>query len=133
MQLILSITAGPHQGKKFVFDGHDTFLVGRAKDAHLQLSYDDPFFSRRHFVLEMNPPRCRLMDLESRNGTEVNGRRVGVAEVVDGDVIKAGHTVFEVAVVRDDPDHEVTRDLYETVSTSSSKVMPISVYPALPG
>jgi eukaryotic-like serine/threonine-protein kinase len=133
MQLILSITAGPHQGKKFVFDGHDTFLVGRVNDAHLQLSYDDPFFSRRHFVLEMNPPRCRLMDLESRNGTEVNGQRVGVAEIVDGDVIKAGHTVFEVAVVRTDSDHEVTRDLYETVSSSSSKVMPISVDPTLPG
>ena len=81
MKIILSVTDGPHKGKEFTFDGHDTFLVGRVKDAHLQLSYDDPYFSRRHFVLEVNPPRCRLMDFKSRNGTHVNGERVSIAEI----------------------------------------------------
>src|SRR5262245_56240621 len=104
MKVILSVTAGPHQGKEFTFDGHDTFLVGRVSDAHLRLSYDDPYFSRRHFVLEVNPPRCRLMDLKSRNGTRVNGEEVAVAEIKHGDVIKAGHTVFEVSVEGDDPE-----------------------------
>src|SRR5262245_57403395 len=79
MQVTLTVTAGPHAGKHFTFDGHDSFLVGRSKDAHFQLSYDDPYFSRRHFLIEVNPPRCRLLDLGSRNGTHVNGLRVQTA------------------------------------------------------
>ena len=55
----------------------------RVKEADLQLPYDDPYFSRRHFVVEVNPPRCRLMDLKSRNGTYVNGEEVSAAECED--------------------------------------------------
>lgn len=99
MELKLTVTAGPHQGREFTFDGHDTFLVGRVDDAHLQLSFDDPYFSRRQFVVEINPPRCRVLDLKSRNGTSVNGARIETADIVDGDEISAGHTTFKVSVV----------------------------------
>ena len=68
MNVTLTVTAGPHAGRTFVFDRHDTFLVGRAKAAHLRLSADDPYFSRRHFLLEVNPPRVRVYDLNSHNG-----------------------------------------------------------------
>jgi eukaryotic-like serine/threonine-protein kinase len=95
----LTIISGPHRGREFVFDGHDTFLVGRTKDCHFQLSFDDPYFSRRHFLVEVNPPRCRLTDLKSRNGTLLNGTHVQTAEVADGDEIGAGHTVFKVCVI----------------------------------
>ena len=111
MKLKLTIISGPHQGRDFVFDGHDTFLVGRTKDAHFQLSYDDPYFSRRHFLVEVNPPRCRLIDLNSRNGILLNGARVQTAEVADGDEIAAGHTVFKVPVIPAEPDEIETLDL----------------------
>ena len=111
VKLQLTIIAGPHQGREFVFDGHDTFLVGRAKDAHFQLSFDDPYFSRRHFLVEVNPPRCRLIDLNSRNGTLLNGVRIQTAEVVDGDEIGAGHTVFEVRVIAPESAEQGTLDL----------------------
>jgi hypothetical protein len=42
VKLKLTIISGPHKDREFLFDGHDTFLVGRTKDAHFQLSYDDP-------------------------------------------------------------------------------------------
>ena len=122
IKLHLKVTAGPHEGKEFSFDGHDTFLVGRVNDAHLQLSYDDPYFSRRHFVLEVNPPRCRLMDLQSRNGTEVNGQKVNASEIKDGDIIKAGHTHFKVSIVGRPPEHQVTHDEYATKVPTESWV-----------
>jgi eukaryotic-like serine/threonine-protein kinase len=103
----LVVTAGPHAGREFVFDRHDTFLVGRVSDAHLQFSYDDPYFSRRHFLVEFNPPRCRVLDLNSRNGVFVNGRRVHEAELHDGDELRAGHTVFRVHAPID-PQHQAT-------------------------
>ena len=120
MKLLLSIISGPHQGREFVFDGRDTFLVGRTKDAHFQLSYDDPYFSRRHFLVEVNPPRCRVIDLNSRNGILLNGAHVQTAEVEDGDEIAAGHTVFKVRVVASEPDEEETLD---------RPVDPVAVHP----
>jgi eukaryotic-like serine/threonine-protein kinase len=98
MKVKLRVTEGPHTGKSFTFDRHDTFLVGRTKDCHFQLSYDDPYFSRRHFLVEVNPPRCRVFDLKSRNGIRVNGEKAEVIDVRDGDQIRAGHTVFAVTV-----------------------------------
>ena len=98
MPVTLAITEGPHKGQTFTFDRHDTFLVGRSKDCHFQLSYDDPYFSRRHFLIEINPPRCRVTDLKSRNGIRVNGQPVEVADLRDGDEVRAGHTVFKVHV-----------------------------------
>jgi serine/threonine-protein kinase len=101
VKIKLVVIDGPHKGVDFTFDGRDSFLVGRTKDSHFRLSYDDPYFSRRHFVIDLNPPRCRLLDLKSRNGVYVNGQRVEVADLVEGDRVKAGHTVFLVEV-RDD-------------------------------
>jgi len=111
MHVRLEITAGPHAGKEFSFDRHDTFLVGRTTDAHLQLSYDDPYFSRRHFFVEVNPPRCRVVDLNSRNGIYLNGKRIDTAELKNGDEIRAGHTVFRVVVPPVDPNQQQTIDL----------------------
>src|SRR5258707_1212008 len=76
MRVTLTVIGGPHTGQAFSFSGHDTFLVGRSKRAHFRLPAKDRYFSRVHFLVEVNPPQCRLMDMGSRNGTYVNGRRV---------------------------------------------------------
>jgi len=34
---MLVVTAGPHAGQTFVFEQHDTFLVGRGEDVHFRL------------------------------------------------------------------------------------------------
>lgn len=97
VRVTLTATAGIHLGHSYSFEGHDTFLVGRGDQAHFRLPSGDRFFSRTHFMVEVNPPRCSLMDLGSRNGTHVNGQRVqSVQELKDGDTIKAGHTIFQV-------------------------------------
>src|SRR5262249_61991018 len=91
-------TAGPLAGRAFTFEGHDVFLVGGSPNAHCRFPEDDPFFSRVHFLVEINPPRCRLTDMGSRNGTFVNGRKVEVVDLADGDEIRAGHTRITVRV-----------------------------------
>lgn len=101
MQVTLNVLAGPHQGKEFQFDGHDMFLVGRSKQAHFRLADRDQYFSRIHFLVETNPPRCRLVDMGSRNGTFVNGQRVEQTDLKEGDVIKAGHTVMAVTLSKE--------------------------------
>jgi len=135
MTLTLAVTAGPHKGKEFPFDQHDTLLVGRSKDAHLQLSYDDPYFSRRHFLIEVNPPRCRITDLKSRNGIYVNGQRMEIADLKDGDEVKAGHTVFKVNIPPPDPDHQVTfaSEMVEPSPNLNSTIDRHADGPTIPG
>jgi pSer/pThr/pTyr-binding forkhead associated (FHA) protein len=52
----------------------------------------DPGVSRRHAHLRFRDGRWILQDLESTNGTTVNGVRVGRCELRPGDVIGVGDT-----------------------------------------
>jgi serine/threonine-protein kinase len=100
MEVQLTVTKGPHKGQVFTFNGHDTFLVGRSPRAHFRLADKDKRISRLHFMVEVNPPLCRLIDLGSRNGTHVNGHEVTKADLKSGDQIRAGRTILRVAIVR---------------------------------
>jgi serine/threonine-protein kinase len=97
-RITLAVVKGPHRGRVFSFAGHDTFLVGRSQRAHFHLPDKDQCFSRIHFLIEMNPPVCRLLDMKSRNGTFVNGQKAGISDLQDGDRIMAGHTVFRIRI-----------------------------------
>ena len=101
MQVLLKVTHGPHRGRTFSFDTHDTFIVGRGKSAHFQLPKLDGHFSRNHFMLEVNPPHCLLVDMDSRNGTYVNAKRVEQAILQDGDLIQGGKTAIRVTIKQD--------------------------------
>jgi len=98
MAITLTVTQGPHQGRSFTFADHDTFIVGRSPQAHFSLGDQDRYFSRMHFLVEVNPPLCRLLDLGSHNGTLVNGQQVKSADLHDGDHVQAGHTVLRVSL-----------------------------------
>jgi serine/threonine-protein kinase len=98
MAITLTVIEGPHQGQQFSFDEPDTFVVGRAPEAHFQLPEKDSYLSRVHFLIELNPPLCRLVDMNSQNGTFVNGQRVHAVVLKNGDRIQAGHTVFQIAI-----------------------------------
>jgi hypothetical protein len=95
MQVILDVVHGPRNGASFVFDRHDTFIVGRSPFVHCAMP-EDSALSRDHFLIEVNPPRCELRDLGSTNGTYVNDERVDRVRLAPGDRISAGQSVFVV-------------------------------------
>ena len=97
MRVILDVLQGPKQGRSFVFDRHDTFIVGRSRFVHCPMP-EDSALSRDHFLIEINPPRCEVRDLGSTNGTFVNDRRVERVRLNSGDRIAAGQSVFQVRV-----------------------------------
>jgi serine/threonine-protein kinase len=104
MRITLTVIAGPHAGQVFTFTGHDRFLVGRrAPPGHFRLekeekAQEDRQVSRFHFLVEVNPPLCRLFDMGSHNGTFVNGQRVTSSDLRHGDEIRAGNSVLRVAL-----------------------------------
>ena len=120
-KVILSVIAGPHEGAEFVFDAHDTFLVGRSTKAHLCLA-GDGHFSRYHFRLEVNPPQCYLVDLGSRNGTLVNEQVVDEALLSNGDVIGCGKTQLRVQIQPAVP-NALPRTLFRPAPTPSAPLV----------
>ena len=80
---------------QFPRGGGDQFSIGR--DASCDLAIPDMTVSRRHAQLERTRDGWLITDLESTNGTRVNGWRVrGKVPVRAGDVVSFGNleTVF---------------------------------------
>lgn len=69
-----------------------TLVFGRGDDIDVKL--DDPAVSRRHAKIEVGPNGYRLLDLKSRAGSFVNGRRFEEHDLVIGDQIQLGPFFF---------------------------------------
>jgi hypothetical protein len=65
--------------------GERVFTVGRLPDC--DLTVDDALASRRHCEIRPEPDAYRLVDLQSLNGTTVNGAKVTEHVLADGDLI----------------------------------------------
>lgn len=68
--------------------GRGTVSLGRAPECDVVL--DDRRVSRRHAEVRLRLGRHTLYDLESTNGTFVNGRRVSEVVLADGDRVTLG-------------------------------------------
>jgi serine/threonine-protein kinase len=97
-RITLTVIAGPHIGKVFTYTEHDIFLVGRSKRTTFPLCKSDRYLSRVHFMVELNPPLCRIHDAGSTNGTFVNGERIETRDLHDGDEIRVGKTIIRVGI-----------------------------------
>jgi len=65
-------------------------VIGRSKDCDIQIT--DPNASRRHAEIRQEGAAYWLIDLDSTNGSQVNGRRTARAKLESGDVITIGST-----------------------------------------
>jgi len=117
-QVILTITNGQLCGERHVFIERQPCLIGRAPDCDIQLSGDISFanISRHHCMLDIDPPAVRVRDLGSRNGTFLNGERIGddgpylehedrtsrssdYVPLMDGDELRIGSTTLTVRII----------------------------------
>jgi hypothetical protein len=82
--------------------------VGRSLSADLR--FDDPTVSRRHSLVYRDPEGgARILDDRSLNGVFVNGERVDLAELNDGDEIGIGRfTLFFLHASDPDADRSPT-------------------------
>lgn len=83
-----------HRGASFTLS--NTLTLGRVDDNDIALD-DDTFMSSHHARIEVRPEGVWVVDLESTNGTFVNGQRVtGDRSLRKGDRLQVGSTVLEV-------------------------------------
>ena len=70
--------------------------VGRAIRADFVI--DAALVSRLHCRLEADDERLNVVDLDSTNGTWVNGKRVGRARLADGDRLRIGRIELTISL-----------------------------------
>ena len=93
--LSLVVAEGPDRGAVFPLPPGEPQLIGRSSES---LPLTDRRISRRHAELTPDGDRWLLRDLDSRNGTRLNGRLIdAVTPLAEGDRIHCGDTEFEVA------------------------------------
>jgi Protein of unknown function (DUF3662)/FHA domain len=74
-------------------------LLGRSRECDIQV--EDPNVSRRHAELRQEGASYWIVDLESTNGIEVNGRRVKRAKLDSGDSFTVGSTEITFTTERE--------------------------------
>lgn len=101
MEVRLVIVKGPDRGKSFVLNEPTSCVAGRSQDARFRFSEEDPYISRRHFLLEVAPPKVYFRDLDVTNPSKINDLYVEEAELADGDIIEVGFTHLKVSLRMD--------------------------------
>jgi len=81
-----------------------------ANGAQLTLELPSPVLSRVHARLRLSSAGWAVEDAGSRNGTYVNGQRVGQADLHPGDLVEVGHTFLTIGRFEERAD-EPPRDL----------------------
>lgn len=94
-------------------------ILGRALEADVRIN--DTLVSRQHARITAQPSESRvameyvLHDLDSRNGTFINGRRVKRERLENGDKITVGETILRFDLL-DEIDREYQRQIHRLIS-----------------
>ncbi|NIV33630.1 MAG: FHA domain-containing protein, partial [Anaerolineae bacterium] len=87
----LVVEIGPDEGREFRLRG--TMRIGRSEDSEITLA--DAQASRHHAAISPDPDGFTIQDLNSSNGTFVNGKRLDEPRLLkDGDRLRVANTVL---------------------------------------
>ena len=87
--ILLIVKSGGKTVKEINAKVDGSLIVGRSEMCDLYI--DDPHMSKQHFAIEFTGNMLMIMDLESRNGTYLNGVRLnGKRKLEQNDQIRAG-------------------------------------------
>lgn len=105
--LILTVLQGPDKGKKFELPSNEPQLIGRSSEA---LPLTDNTVSRRHAELTPDDGEWWIRDLQSQNGTYVNGVQIrDRTRLRPGDQIRTGSTLMVFGQAQPGEEKDVVR------------------------
>lgn len=89
----------PSSGPRLTLIPGQELIIGRAKPSDHCLP-GDCLMSRCHFSIVCETRLAMLKDMQSTNGTYLNGNRVRLASLSDRNLIVAGKSTFSVRLIR---------------------------------
>jgi len=95
----------------------DELTIGR--DASNGIAVTDPSVSRKHCLVSRHEGRFRVRDLDSRNGTQVNGSGVEEQWLEHGDQISAGDSSFLFLLEEEEVEPAPSRVEFEDAQSTS--------------
>ncbi len=108
--LYLTTVVNGFPEKRELFDG--TWIIGRGENCRIRFTH--PSVSERHAVLTVRDGKAVLEDLNSANGTYVNGAPVDGAVLLTGDmVVQVGDDIFRVSDAENAVDDVFSGDAQE--------------------
>ena len=110
--VIESIAGKP---RSFEFD-QDEISLGRAVDNDMAIN--DKSVSRHHVKISLIQGQAELVDLDSRNGTQLNGKKIKKAFLLDQDIFNMGTVPVQFIC----PEAGSDSSLDQTVISSGKKV-----------
>ncbi|WP_254507726.1 FHA domain-containing protein [Anatilimnocola floriformis] len=136
MQVKFKLLKGSHAGKEVKLPAPKC-LIGRNDDCHLKPQSEA--VSRRHCVILTTDSEVVIRDLNSRNGTFVNGEKItGDTVLLNGDMVKVGPLEFEMLIEHtaarikkakvSDIKDAATRIVQSTASASSSDLSDVTAW-----
>jgi hypothetical protein len=90
MRVVVTHLTGAFQGQRQLFDAPE-LTIGRARENTVRLGLYDTLASSRHASLVAERDHYVLRDLNSTNGTYVNGKRVERARLRGGETVTFGY------------------------------------------
>jgi hypothetical protein len=122
----LKAVGGKDAGAELAFD-QPAVSIGRSSQCELVVS--DPEVSRRHAEIVRVEDAYFLQDLQSSNGTQVNGTAIGRAKLSTGDELALGSARFRFSVAGATTDRTFP-DAGPAPSASSTGLVPLRGPPA---
>ncbi len=99
---VMAVIAGPADGRSVrLLDL--PIVVGRSRDL-ADFAIDDAGMSKRHFQIFSDRDTLVIQDLQSSNGTLLNGAAVDRAPLKHGDTVGAGSSLMQFVALRPPPD-----------------------------
>jgi diguanylate cyclase (GGDEF)-like protein len=104
---------GEFLGRRFSIT-NEPFVVGRSAESSIQLA--DDCISRLHCRVISKTGGAVITDLDSTNGTYVNGTAVASRPLKDGDRVKVGRSIFKF-LSGDNIEHAYHEEIYRLKTT----------------
>ena len=89
----IHVIKGPNAGEVFPLKPGAIIFMGRDPNCQIQILSNQ--VSRYNTMVEARGGKCSISDLESANGTFVNGEKVKERTLEPGDAIRVGDYEFE--------------------------------------
>jgi transcriptional regulator with GAF, ATPase, and Fis domain len=113
----LLVISGPLRDSTFALPNGEIHI---GRDPSNVLSISDPSLSRRHCALSRDGEGYKIRDLDSRNGTSVNGVAVKESRLRHGDQIAVGDSIFLLLLHEDAEESPENRIEYEDSLTQAT-------------